>query len=45
MAITIQFESGKYYNMTIPKEYIDIYGFESFYGLETTLNTVANIYM
>ena len=31
--------------MTIPKEMIDIYGFDSFHGFETTLNTVANINM
>ncbi len=43
--VVIQFEGSKYYNMSIPKEYIDIYGIESFYGLETTLNTIANINM
>ena len=43
--LVVNFKENNYYRMTIPKEMIDIYGFESFHGFETTLNTVANINM
>ena len=43
-ALIVSFdEDNEFYNMTVPYEMIDAYGHESFYGLDATLNTVANL--